>query len=74
MLIAKNAGRAEDAARLALEVEESQKACPHSKADVHVYTAPTDIDTAHRGLIHQGDQVVGCLGCSYIIRHTPKGQ
>lgn len=66
------AGRAEEAARLAAVVEESQLACPHPDTSIQIATLPKDIETLNRGLIKRGDQVMRCLACSRYIRHYPK--
>lgn len=69
---ARKAGRTEEAARLALQLEESQRGCPHPDQDKLVSPALEDFDSKNRGPIKKGDTLVTCQACSYIIRHIPK--
>lgn len=69
---AKKAGRpAEEVGRLALLVEESQKACPHPKEEVQTARAVENTQTKSF-VIKKGDEIAWCLGCSFILRHTGK--
>lgn len=71
---AKLAGRSDEIQRLTDAVSDSQKECEHPNQDRQVAQAAKDVETRNRGLIRKGDTIVWCLGCSYIIRHTPVGQ
>jgi len=70
--IARSAGNAEQVARLSELVEQSQQDCDHPAESKKVGTCAQDTETKNRGLVRKGDQVVWCLACSRILRHTPK--
>lgn len=67
---AKKAGRtAEEVERLALRVEESQKACPHPKEEIQTAKAVENTQTKSFA-IKKGDEIVWCLACSFVLKHT----
>jgi hypothetical protein len=72
LTIAKRAGRTEEVAALTAVLEESQRACKHPDVDKRVGTCHQDVETAYRGTVHKGDEIVWCFACSRILRHTPK--
>lgn len=69
---ARKAGRTEEADLLALQVVETQDACPHSDKDLLVVPTPVEMHTRERGVIKAGDTIVQCQACSFVVRHYPK--
>jgi hypothetical protein len=68
--IARDEKNTEQIARFSELVEQSQQACEHPAEFKKVGTCAQDTETKNRGLVQKGDQVVFCLACSRILRHT----